>query len=55
MDRISYGKVEIFKEKEFQSFRYFFFFFLLVQVDEKRIPIAIVIRVNHLGADSLFE
>lgn len=55
MDRISYGKVEIFKEKEFQSFRYFFFFFLLVEVDEKRIPIAIVIRVNHLGADSLFE
>lgn len=54
MDRISYGKVEIFKEKEFQSFRYFFFF-LLVEVDEKRIPIAIVIRVNHLGADSLFE
>lgn len=49
------GKWKFSKRKNFRVSGTFFFFFLLVEVDEKRIPIAIVIRVNHLGADSLFE
>lgn len=46
------GKWKFSKRKNFRVSG-IFFFFLLVEVDEKRIPI--VIRVNHLGADSLFE
>lgn len=48
------GKWKFSKRKNFRVSG-IFFFFLLVEVDEKRIPIAIVIRVNYLGADSLFE